>query len=139
MKNIKSSVFKLRVDFLGILFLLLVSCKGSNEKIKIINPCNSNFSPKYIALAFEDGFDKDSIIVMFNNSVIFDSIVSTDRRLGLAEIIYITNNKNKSAIVILKINGQRFELKGICKQLVKLNYIQDTLIVEYLNHSKAYQ
>ena len=122
---------------LGILVFFIIY-NNLNEKIKIINPCPNNNPPTHVAIAFEKGFDKDHVNIKWNNTKIIDSIISTDPRLGLAEIVYIKNFKYKPEKVIIEINGRRFELNRICKQLVKINYINDTLVVEYLDHAKAY-
>jgi predicted neutral ceramidase superfamily lipid hydrolase len=80
MKAIKSE----KIFSVFVMILLLCCCKNNN----------------YIAVGFFGGFEKDTVLVYYDNKVVFDSVLTTNYSTVKAGFLYFEDYYNK----ILKVN-----------------------------------
>ena len=137
--------FRIHLVFIPIFIVVLGGCAASDLDVEIhyLDEADARMSVRCqdsINVAFEGGFQGDTVQVTSGGQVMFGQRLKTELSLGLAKIIRI--RKSKDMELLLEINGLRAEEiewpEDYCQMRVKYHGGDRKLEVTFTNQLLVY-
>lgn len=116
--------------FLTIITFLLNCNNHQYQPINIKNPCSKGTKTKPFGVIFETNFDHDTVEVMVGDRSYFNKVITTNEVTYWAGSIGFDTTKISGDLKII-INKKEWLIKPICKRIIRINYLNDTLFVEF--------
>jgi hypothetical protein len=108
-----------------------IKCRGSEKSLE----------PEKLYLFFETGYDSDTVSIWINKKKKDDIYISTNTRIGVAELIELDDINSINDFEISRNHGPKASVDLENKTLNKwaINFFRDTLKVTTLKYGPCYE